>query len=138
MFKNILNYLLAKLGTANLGLRAAETILKNYTFERKIPFEEWTQRIVEQLEKISKDGEFTNNEAAEFIEYISTVTPKNMYLSISLKIAQTVLRNVDYSASIPYSGWANDMAKQFREIADDGKVTNVELANLVKFIRENR
>jgi len=138
MFKAILNNLLARIGLANLGLRIGETILRNYSFSEVIPYQGWTNNIIDQLKKISDDGKFTNSEAAEFIAYIRTLIPQNIYADLALRVSETILRNVQYSFAIPYPGWTNDIVNEFQKVAEDGEVTNVELADFVRFIRENR
>lgn len=138
MLKNMINWGLSKLGFANLGLRIAETVLRYYTFKQPIPYSGWTNEILAELNKIADDGQFDNDEAAEFVKYIRTVTPENFYLNLSLKVSETIFRNVNYSTSIPYPGWTDDIINQFEKISEDGVIDNNESANFVKFIRENR
>ncbi len=59
-------------------------------------------------------------------------------VNMSLRVAEVVLRNVEFEAEIPFSGWANDILEEAKKMAEDGKITNDEAADVVKFIRENR
>lgn len=138
MFKNLINWGLSKFGFANLGLRIAETILRGYTFKQPIPYSGWTNEVLAKLNKMADDKQFDNDETAEFVKYIRTVTPKNFYLNISLRVSETIFKNVEYSTNIPYSGWTDDIIDQFEKISEDGVINNKEAANFVKFIRENR
>ncbi len=71
-------------------------------------------------------------------QILSTLAWKIGIVNLTLRVAEVILRNVDFEAQIPYSGWTNDILSEVKTMAEDGKITNDEAADMLKFIRENR
>jgi len=138
MIKRFLKGMLSKLGITNLALKAAELVVRNYSFVIEIPFNEWTNKIIGKLEDIAENGKITNNESAEFLAFIKTLIPRNIYANLSLRIAETILEDIDYTKDIPYVEWTNDIINELRQASEDDEISNKEVADFIKFVRENR
>lgn len=138
MFKQLFKRLLSKIGVVNLSLKIAEMAVRNYSFVVNIPYKEWTNKMVDKLNKVSDDGKITNDESADFVALIKTMIPSNMYANFSLRVAELVLRDIEYTQSIPYDGWTNDIIDELQQASKDGEISNSEVADFIKFVREAR
>lgn len=138
MIKQFLKNLLSKIGVVNFSLKVAELIVRNYSFVVEIPFEEWTNKVIDELKAIAEDGKITNDESAEFIAFIRPLIPRNMYANWSLRIAEAILKDINYTQDIPYDGWTNDIINELGQASEDGEISNSEVADFIKFIREAR
>lgn len=138
MIKQFFKRLLSKLGVVNFSLKISEFVVRNYSFTVEIPFPNWTNKIIAELEKIAEDGQLTNQESAEFVAFIKTLVPHNVYANFTLRVAEAILSDIEYTQSIPYEGWTNDIIDELQEASEDGKIDNDEVADFIKFIREAR
>lgn len=138
MIKQFLKSLLSKIGIVNFSLKVAELIVRNYSFVVEIPYEEWTNKVIDKLKGIAEDGKITNGESAEFISFIRTLVPKNIYANFSLRIAEAILKDISYKQNIPYEGWTNDIINELEKASEDGEISNSEVADFIKFVREAR
>lgn len=138
MIKQFFKRLLSKLGIVNFSLKLAEFIVRNYSFVIDIPYKEWVNKYIEKLNKIADDGKITNDESAEFVALINTMIPHNIYANYALRIAESVLKDIEYTQSIPYEGWATDIGTELEQASQDGEISNNEVADFIKFVREAR
>ena len=59
-------------------------------------------------------------------------------INLGLRIAEFILNNLEISWTVPYSGYTNDLIAQMQKIAEDGKISSTELAQVIKFFRTGR
>ena len=59
-------------------------------------------------------------------------------INLGLRIAEFILNNLEISWKVPYSGYTNDLIAQMQKIAEDGKISSTELAQVIKFFRTGR
>ena len=138
MIKWFLKSILLKLGVVSLALKVAELVVRNFSFVMNIPFDEWTNKIIDKLETVAEDGKITNDESSEFIAFTRTLIPHNIYANYSLRVAEAILGGIEYTCTIPYAGWTKDIINGLQEASEDGEIGNNEVADFIKFVRENR
>jgi len=59
-------------------------------------------------------------------------------INLGLRIAEFILNNLNMSWKIPYSGYTNDLIEQIQKVAEDGKISSTELAQVIKYFRAGR
>lgn len=142
MIKRIIKKYLARLaiqlGILNFSLKVAEMAARNFTFTIEIPFPKWTEEISSILEQANNDGKLDNTELEEIVTWVKTITPDSYWINKPLSLAGILLRNVQFTIPLPYKKWTEDMVDKLHKALDDGEIDNIEVADLIKFIRENR
>lgn len=138
LIKKYLANLAMKLGILNFSLKVAEMAARNFSFAVDIPFSKWTEEISSILEKANDDGKIDNTELEEIVTWIKTVTPENIWIDKSLSLTGIFLRNIKFTTPLPYKKWTEDMVDKLHKISEDGEINNTEVADLIKFIRENK
>jgi len=138
LVKKYLANLAIRFGILNFSLKVAEMAARNFSFRVEVPFKEWTKEIFSILDRANDDGRLDNTEFEEIVTWINAVTPDNKWLNSSLSLAATLLRNAEFSILLPYGKWTADMVDELHIILEDGEINNIEVANLIKFVRENK
>lgn len=138
IIKKYLTRLAIQLGILNFSLKVAEMAARNFSFTIEVPFPKWTEEISSILERANDDGKIDNMELEEIVTWIKNVTPESFWIEKPLNIAGILLRNTKFAIPLPYKKWTEDMVDELHKILEGGEIDNIEVADLIKFIRENK
>lgn len=138
ILKKYLARLALKLGVLNFSLKVGEMAARNFPFSIEVPYAKWTQEISSIFEQANDDGKLDNMELEEVVTWVVEVTPDSVWINKPLNFAADILRNVQFEIPLPYPMWTEDMVDRLHKILEDGEVDNIEVADLIKFVRINK